>query len=125
LEVQNRDLAAVTRADDFIVSNKLISLILSQIAENKELSSVFQNLFDPDGSEIYLKPINDYIQLDRPVNFYTLLEAARRRGEVALGYRIKAEANNADKLHGVHLNPKKAEKVSFTDDDKIIVLAED
>jgi hypothetical protein len=102
----------------------LISLILSQIAENKELSSVFQNLFDPEGSEIYLKPVSDYIQIDRPINFYTLLEAARRRGEVALGYRIKAEANNAEKMHGVHLNPKKSEKISFSDEDMIIVLAE-
>ncbi len=124
LEVQNRDLAAVTRADDFIVSNKLISLMLSQISENKELTAVFQDLFDPEGSEIYLKPIGDYIQLGQPINFYTLLEAARRRGEVALGYRIKAESADAEKMHGVHVNPKKSEKVLFTDDDKIIVLAE-
>lgn len=124
LEVQNRDLAAVTRADDFIVSNKLISLMLSQISENKELTAVFQDLFDPEGSEIYLKPIGDYIHLDKPVNFYTLLEAARRRGEVALGYRIKAESADAEKMHGVHVNPKKSGKVLFTDDDKIIVLAE-
>ncbi len=124
LEVQNRDLAAVTRAEDFIVSNKLISLMLSQISENKELTAVFQDLFDPEGSEIYLKPIGDYIQLGQPVNFYTLLEAARRRGEVALGYRIKAESADAEKMHGVHVNPKKSEQVLFTDDDKIIVLAE-
>jgi hypothetical protein len=124
LEVQNRDLATVTRADDFIVSNKLISLMLSQISENKELTGVFQDLFDPEGSEIYLKPINDYIQLEKPVNFYTLLEAARRRGEVAFGYRIKAESGDAEKMHGVHVNPKKSEKVMFSDEDKLIVLSE-
>lgn len=124
LEVQNRDLAAVTRADDFIVSNKLISLMLSQISENKELTAVFQDLFDPEGSELYLKPVGDYIALDTPVNFYTLLEAARRRGQVAIGYRLKAEARDAEKMYGVHVNPKKSEKVKFTDEDKLIVLAE-
>lgn len=124
LEVQNRDLAAVTRADDFIVSNKLISLMLSQISENKELTAVFQDLFDPEGSELYLKPVADYIALDNPVNFYTLLEAARRRGQIAIGYRLKAESRNAEKMYGVHVNPKKSEKVKFTDEDKLIVLAE-
>jgi voltage-gated potassium channel Kch len=124
LLVQNRDLAAVTRADDFIVSNKLISLMLSQISENKELTAVFQDLFDPEGSELYLKPVTDYIALDHPINFYTLLEAARRRGQVAIGYRLKAEARDAEKMYGVHVNPKKSEKVQFTDEDKLIVLAD-
>ncbi|GAB4579041.1 MAG: lipoprotein [Anaerolineales bacterium] len=124
LEVQNRDLAAVTRADDFIVSNKLISLMLSQISENKELTAVFQDLFDPEGSELYLKPINDYIEVGRPVNFYTLVEAARRRGQVAVGYRLQAESREAEKMYGVHVNPKKSEKVKFTEEDKLIVLAE-
>ena len=124
LEVQNRDLAAVTRADDFIVSNKLISLMLSQIAENKALNALFQDLFDPEGSEIYLKPVSDYINLSAPVNFYTLLEAAQRRGECAIGYRVKAESANAEKMHGVRLNPKKFEKVMFSEEDKLIVLAE-
>lgn len=123
LEVQNRDLAAVTRADDFIVSNKLISLMLSQIAENKTLNAVFQNLFNPEGSEVYLKPISDYITVEHPVNFYTLLEAARRRNEIALGYRLHTEARLADKMHGVHINPKKSEKVQFSDEDKLILLA--
>lgn len=124
LEVQNRDLAAVTRADDFIVSNKLISLMLSQISENRELSSVFQQLFDVEGAELYLRPVTDYVTLTRPMNFYTLLEAARRRGETAIGYRIKAAAGEAANMYGVHLNPKKSEKVRFTDEDKIVVLAE-
>ena len=128
LEIQNRDLAAVTRADDFIVSNKLISLMLSQISENKELNALFQDLFDPEGSEIYLKPVSDYIRVvngvDNPVNFYTLLEAARRRGEVAIGYRMKAESSAMANMYGVHINPKKSEKVSFSDEDHLIVLAE-
>ena len=34
LDIRNRELAEVTRADDFIVSDKLVSLIMTQIAEN-------------------------------------------------------------------------------------------
>jgi hypothetical protein len=62
--------------------------------------------------------------IGEPVNFYTLLEAAQRRGDCAIGYRIKAETANPEKMHGIHLNPKKSEKVIFSDEDKLIVLAE-
>jgi voltage-gated potassium channel Kch len=125
LDVRNRELAEVTQADDFIVSNKLTSLMLSQISENKELNIVFADIFDPDGSEIYLKPAADYVNLGVAVNFYTVAEAARRRGEVAIGYRQMADAKSAEKSYGVVVNPKKSETVSFTKEDQVIVLAED
>jgi hypothetical protein len=124
LDIRNRELAEVTRADDFIVSEKLVSLILSQISENKALNAVFTDLFDPEGSEIYIKPAEDYVALGLPVNFYTVVEAARRRGAIAIGYRIKAEANDASKAYGVVVNPDKAKKISFAPGDKMVVISE-
>jgi voltage-gated potassium channel Kch len=125
LDVRNRELAEVTQADDFIVSNKLISLMLSQVSENKHLNAVFANLFDPEGSEIYLKNAAEYVEPGREVNFYTLTVAASQRGQVAIGYRLQAEASDASKAYGVVVNPKKSKRVSFTDKDWVIVLAED
>ncbi|HEX8834878.1 MAG TPA: hypothetical protein VF719_11790, partial [Abditibacteriaceae bacterium] len=61
LDVRNRELAEVTQADDFIVSDKLISLLLAQVSENKDLNAVFSDLFDSAGSEIYLKAARDYV----------------------------------------------------------------
>ena len=55
LDVRNRELAEVTRADDFIVSDQLVSLLLAQVSENAGLNAVFADLFDPEGSEIYLE----------------------------------------------------------------------
>lgn len=124
-DIRNRALAEVARADDFIVSDKLISLLLSQISENKHLEAVFKDLFRSEGSEIYLKPITEYILPGKPVDFYTLIEAAAQRGETAIGYRIKADSKDSDKAYGVSVNPNKAKKVTFAPDDKIIVLAED
>ena len=100
LDMRNRTLAEVTRADDFIVSGRLVSLLMSQIAENKELNAVFADIFDAGGSEIYLKPVGDYVRLDEPVNFYTIVEAARRRGEVALGYRLRRDGADPDGVPG-------------------------
>jgi voltage-gated potassium channel Kch len=125
LDLRNRELAEATKVDDFIVSEHLVSLMMSQISENAELFDVFNDIFDPEGAEIYLKPASDYVATGQPVNFYTVVEAARRRGETALGYRITAEANAVGKAYGVHTNPKKSEQVIFSADDKVIVIAQE
>jgi len=124
LDVRNRALAHVTRADDFIVSGKLVSLTMSQLAENPALRGVFDDLFDEEGSEVYLKAAGDYVRLNEPVDFYTVVESARRRGQVAFGYRVLALADNPGKSYGVVINPDKAATVTFTDEDKIVVLAD-
>ena len=124
MDIRNRDLAATTRADDFIVSERLISLVMAQISENKKLGSVLQDLFTPDGSEIYIKPIQEYVQIGVPVNFYTLLEAASRKKETAIGYRILADSKDPNKNYGVHINPLKHLEMEFALDDKLIVIAE-
>jgi voltage-gated potassium channel Kch len=125
LDDRNRELAEVTKADDFIVSDKLLSLMLAQVSENKYLSQVFADMFDPEGSEIYVKPASDYVALGRPVNQYTVLEAARRRGHIAIGYVVGALEKDTGGRYGVHVNPAKSEVVTFTAADRIVVIAED
>lgn len=125
LDIRNRNLAEVSQADDFIVSDKLISLMMAQVSENKALNSVFQDIFDTDGSEIYLKPMAEYVETGKPINFYTVLESARQKNETAIGYRLIADARNSAKAYGIHLNPDKSEKIIFAANDKIVVLAND
>ena len=124
LDDRNRELAEIARADDFIVSDRLVSLMMCQVSENKEYSAVFEELIDPEGSELYLKPADEYVEPGVPLNFYTVVEAACRRGEVAVGYRVEAEAGDPRKSYGVRLNPAKSRRISFAKGDKIIVLAE-
>jgi ion channel POLLUX/CASTOR len=125
LDLRNRELAEVAHVDDFIVSEHLVSLMMSQLSENADLFPVFTDLFDPEGSEVYLKPAGDYVVTGKPVNFYTVTEAARRKGQVAFGYRLVSESADKEKSYGVHTNPRKSELVTFSPEDKIIVLAED
>jgi uridine kinase len=54
------------------------------------------------------------------VNFYTVLESARRRNEIALGYRIIAHATDAGKAYGVVTNPEKSPLVTFSPGDKSV-----
>ncbi|THG32045.1 CASTOR/POLLUX-related putative ion channel [Naasia lichenicola] len=124
LDDSNRELAEVTKADDFIVSDKLISLMLSQTSENQKLTEVFSTLFSSQGSEIYLRPADRYIRDGADVSFYTVVEAARQRGETAIGYRLAAHARSSEHSYGVTVNPTKSDMVRFGVDDRIIVLAD-
>lgn len=123
LDVKNRALAEVAKADDFIVSDELAGLLMTQISENKILGKVFEDLFDSEGAEIYLKPADDFVQCGINLDFYTVIESASQLNQTAIGYRIEKESNNADKNYGVYVNPRKSDSIAFTTADKIIVLA--
>lgn len=125
MDIRNRALAQIARADDFIVSDKLVSLMMSQLSENKNLDKVFKVLFSSEGSEIYIRPMTDYIKLGSTVDFYTVLEAAAQKGETAIGYRLMKYADDKTRGYGVNVNPKKSERHTFAENDKIVVLAED
>lgn len=125
MDLRNRALAEVAKADDFIVSDKLASLMLSQLSENRQLDRVFRELFSAEGAEIYIRPIGDYVRLGVPVDFYTLIDAAAQRGETAIGYRRIAFAGDRGQGYGVRLNVDKREKVVFEAGDQIVVLAQE
>jgi voltage-gated potassium channel Kch len=125
IDERNRQLAEVTRVDDVIVSDKIISLMLTQISENRELAQVFKELFSAGGSEIYLRPAGDYVATGREIPYATVVEAARRRGECAIGYRSAAGADDPDLDFGVHINPAKSQLLTLAEDDRVIVLAEE
>lgn len=125
LDVRNKELASVTKTDDFIVSNQLISLLMTMVSENKDLMAVFTDILDADGSEIYLKPVEMYVKAGVEVDFYTVVEAAARLNHTAIGYRILADAKEPAHNFGIRLNPHKPEKRTFAPGDRIIVFAED
>lgn len=124
LDDRNRELAEVARPDDFIVSSRLVSLMLAQVSENSALITVFEQLFSGDGSEIYVVPSELYIREGAEADFYTVAAAAARRQETALGYRIAEDAYSSARNYGVQLNPPKGERRTFQPGDSIIVLAE-
>jgi voltage-gated potassium channel Kch len=118
---RNRLLAEAGRADDFVVSEEIISLMLSQLSENVYLAKIFEKLFSFSEIEIDILPVENYVKLQRSVTFFDVTEAAARRSEVALGYRLAAEATNLPN-HGVYINPAKSKPISFQATDKIIAL---
>ena len=105
--------------------NKLIIRLIRIVKFQVGLKLVFDDLFDADGSEIYVKPASQFVELGVDIDFYTVTESAARQNQVAIGYKIHALQHDSDKGYGVVVDPKKTEKIKFTEKDKIIVIAED
>lgn len=122
-DVRNRELAEVTRVDDFVVSNKMVSLMLAQVSENPYLEAVFADLLDEEGSEICLRPAANYVETGRTVSFYDVVDAARARGEVAIGHH--KGARDARNVGGIQVNPTKSHTFQYEPGDRIIVVARD
>jgi hypothetical protein len=126
IDVRNRALAEVTRVDDFVVSNKLVSLMLAQASENEHLEAIFKDLLDEEGSEICLKPASDYVPVGAATSFYAVASAAAARGEVAIGHHRAGGSDGSGRgLGGIIVNPTKSDAVTYSAEDRIIVIARD
>lgn len=123
MDEADRDLAAVTRVDDVVISEQVISNLLAQVSENRNLARIFDELLKADGSEIYLRPAKDYIS--RPANFGTIVSAGADRAESVIGYRHAAAARDPEAQFGIRLSPPKSELIEPRDGDCVIVLSED
>ena len=117
--VDNQRLASQTRVDDFVIGSNFASLMMAQISENPKIMPLIEDLLDEDGSELYMKPVVDYVTIGVPVDSYTLTESAALKGEIYLGYR-----HMGSKKTNVIVNPCKEEEIVFEEHDQIVVIAE-
>jgi hypothetical protein len=114
-EPENSDALEYIRVDDFLISNLLVSKIMTQISQNRNLNSVIQELVSEEGNEFYLKRINAYVPVNQSLPFYALIQAAQLRNEVVVGYKRFGEE--------VVLNPSKFETFKFNDKDRLVLVA--
>lgn len=120
-QVENTDIIELAKADDFVISEQLTSRLLTQIAENPYLVQILKILLEKNGVEIYLKPVELYIDTYQTVNGYTLVEACAKKNETFLGYKTFSR-------HGrerLVMNPKKTDEIQLCPGDKVILLSED
>lgn len=123
MDDRNRALAAVADIDDVVVSGELVSLLMTQVAEDARIEPVFQDLLSAEGSEVYLRPAEWYVEAGRDVNWATVVAAASRRGESAIGFSSRRLADPGSRI-GVVVNPPKSETFAVEPGDRVIVLSE-
>ncbi|MFC8225017.1 NAD-binding lipoprotein [Streptomyces sp. NPDC057287] len=119
---RNRPLAPVNTGSDVIVSGKLTGLLMAQIAQNRHLAPVFDELFSADGSSICLRSAGSYVRPGADTTFATVVAAARDRGECAIGYR-RHDGSGGLTNRGVRLNPPKEERRVWSAEDHVVVVA--
>jgi Trk K+ transport system NAD-binding subunit len=127
LDSNNQELITKAGVDDFIISNRMVSMFLAQISEQPGIQSVYDDLFQEEGSEIYLKPAWLYLdKLPMTLRFADLMALAQKRdGEVCIGYKIKALEDDSEENFGVKLNPPKDRQITLNPEDALVVVAED
>jgi hypothetical protein len=126
LNSENQEIITQTDVDDFIISNKLITMILAQLSEEPLIKALYDDLFSEDGSEIYVKPADLYFsEFPAKVRFGDLIGLALKREEVCLGIRKGDKSKDASSNFGVRLNLPKDEVVTINEGDFLVVLSED
>jgi hypothetical protein len=126
LNSENQDLIIQTDVDDFIISNKLVTMVLAQLSEEPGMNKFYEDIFSESGSEIYVKSAKLYFDsFPVDVSFADILKLVNNREEICLGVRYGHLSKDALQNFGVELNPPKDKKFTITDKDFLVVLAED
>lgn len=126
MNAENLELISHAGVNDTIISTKMISKILAQIAEEPDVQTIYDELFKEEGSEIYLKPLSYYTEEEQlECRFADLLHLAQKRDEIAIGFRDMSLQYSVEESFGIAINPAKDEMLNLTAQDCIIVLAED
>ena len=124
MDDRNRILASVADVDDIVVSGEIVSLLVTQLSEDGRLEAVFKELLGAEGSEIYLRPAEWYVQPGADVSWATVVAGAARRNESAIGLKSALLAEPGLKF-GVVVNPPKSQTYTIGPGDAVVVLAED
>jgi hypothetical protein len=126
LDPQTRSLIQLAEISNYVMSNDLISSVLAQVSENRGMNGILQYLMAADGSEVYIKSARMFAAEDEDVNFWGIMSRARSMGACAIGYRL-AGAEPHGHFEVTHrLNPPdRDERRKWSEQDQIIVIAED
>jgi Castor and Pollux, part of voltage-gated ion channel/Calcium-activated potassium channel slowpoke-like RCK domain len=126
LNSANQQLMNQTRVNDFIISNRMITMILAQLSEEPGIKAFYDDIFQEDGSEIYLKPTHLYYDsFPMELKFADLIDIAQKRDEICLGIRYTKNSEKPEVNFGVNLNIAKDETINLEEEDFLIVLSID
>ena len=116
LDAKAAELASVTGADDFVVSDALASLMMSQLSEHPELAEVFRQIYTAEGSSLHMETADAFVGRGE-VTFAQVVATTAEHGRLAIGWRrvVDGEAE-------VVVNPVKSRRVAFGPEDHVVVI---
>lgn len=129
MDSENIDIILNSGVEDFMVSNQFVSQIMAQVSEEPMALDVYDDLFQAEGSELYIKPASYYFDFKDAetitVPYGECVQAAKLRNEVILGLQIHADQKSKNDMFGIVLIPDKDEEFTLSLEDGLIALAED
>ncbi len=129
MDSENIDIILNSGVEDFMVSNQFVSQIMAQVSEEPLALDVYDDLFQSEGSELYIKPASYYFDFNDEKSitlpYGECVQAARLRDEVILGVQIKSAQKKKDKMFGINLIPNKNDQITLTCEDGLIALSKD
>jgi len=130
LDPRTAMLLELASADDSMVSNEFISMALGQMAMEKDVRILVEDLFCPAGNEMHIKNVGLFAQPGESLSYWEMMNRARQRVEIALGFELSV--TNAEKMRDgfaegeLIINPPdKSAKITWMPNDRIIVISED
>ncbi|MBK6687991.1 MAG: hypothetical protein IPG45_26185 [Deltaproteobacteria bacterium] len=75
----------VSTLDDFLVSTDVVAMMLAQAAVDPEIVPAYRELLDMTGCGVFVRPRRYYVP-DGQATFAEVMSAARRRGDLAIGF---------------------------------------
>ena len=118
------ELGGDSNKNDFIVSQRLIGLLMAQLSESPHLRDVFDDLFDSDGAVVVIHPVERYMDLGAH-SFADVIRAAREWGVVPIGYRAASAVDDPLAVgNGIRLNPHKDAVVTYAPGDVLVLIAQ-
>ena len=109
-----KDLISTNQESEFIVSDLLSALLITQLADNPKLWYVFEELFSNEGLKININHSEDYDPIKKEeISVEDLLILALKKNETLIGY---VENNQC------YLNPNKSKIINDITKTELIVI---
>ena len=116
------DLALIANPDDFIVSDRLVSLLITQLAENRKRKWIFDEIFRPGGTRIEMHSVDRYGGAGHHT-YAELIDRGGAEGVVVIGWqKHQASADGRRFTNEPTLNPPREAAVNLDDADRVIAM---
>uniref|UniRef100_A0A803P0I9 RCK N-terminal domain-containing protein n=1 Tax=Cannabis sativa TaxID=3483 RepID=A0A803P0I9_CANSA len=118
LDPRTKNLLAMSKISDYVLSNELVSMALAMVAEDRQINDVLEELFAEEGNELQIRQADLYLFEGEELSFYEIIIRARQRREIVIGYRL------ADAERAIINPPSKSIRRRWSVKDVFVVIAE-
>ena len=118
----NRDLFEFGTYHDVVMTQEIISHLLSQVGVRRALAWIYEELFTKDGPEIRLRQVRELFDEppDPSITFRQLQLHCLKSDTVVLGVRYRYPKGSSERIR---LNPRRDEPLDIDGDDQVVLIS--